>query len=170
MERVIYEIKGMPKKMKRFFSFLMCIIYALGAGVLIVAFTAKEYTGLGGYQSENTLHISNSGGISSGQRTILYVMGFCFLLLGSMLAGIVRSSKRCYLKIFENHVEGNVAYGMFSKSFGIKYDEISDISSNSKGMMPMIIIHTNTGKHNPVFLDEPAKAEEIIRRMCQRKG
>ncbi len=48
MERVIYEIKGMPKKMKRFFSLMMCIIYALGAGVLIVAFTAKEYTGLGG--------------------------------------------------------------------------------------------------------------------------
>lgn len=54
MERVIYEIKGMPKKMKRFFSLMMCIIYALGAGVLIVAFTAKEYTGLGGGISQKT--------------------------------------------------------------------------------------------------------------------
>lgn len=50
----------------------------IGAGILIVAFKAKEYAGWG-YQSGNTLYISNSGGISSGQRTILYVMGFCFL-------------------------------------------------------------------------------------------
>lgn len=34
----------------------------------------------------------------------------------------------------------------------------------------MIIVHTNTGKHSPVFLDELEKVEEIIRRMCQRKG
>lgn len=169
MEKIIYESKGMPKKMKRCLSILMCIILLLGVVVLIMAFTAKEYSGWGGYQSGTNLYVSHSGGITDDQRTFLYIAGFLALIITGFLFDVLRSGKKCYLKICEDHVEGNVSYWRLSKSFHLTYGQIRELSSNSKGLMPVLIIRTDTGNNNPIFLDDPAKAEEIIRRLCGRR-
>lgn len=167
MEKVIYEKKGLPKKMKRFLMIAGGFLAIVGIVILVYAFTAKSYTGWNGYSMGSTVYMSHSGGISDGQRKFYYIFGFLILLVGAVCLDTLRSAKNNYIKVYETMIEGSGGFGFLSKKFQVKAEEIQETVVNPNGLLPTLLIKTKNAQNYFVFIDNPAEVERIIRKILE---
>lgn len=170
MDKIIYERKGLPKKMKTFLTIAIAFTWILGIIILIFAFTAKTYTGWEGYSTGNIMYVSNSGGISDNQKRFLYILGFLSLLVGGFCFTALRNTKNNYIKLYGTYMEGSGGFWVISKAFRVEYNRIQEIVSNPNGLLPSVHLRTKDTQNYFVFTDEPKEIEEILYQMIKKRG
>lgn len=87
------------------------------------------------------------------------------MAIGVLCFGLFMTGRKIYLNIFENHLEGYSGCGLRAKKVNISLNDIDEFSSNMRGIMPSIIIHTNDGNKIDIIMErnKVMKVEHILR-------
>lgn len=143
-EKLIFKSKGIPKKIQIIYlTFAICLFIVSIAGIVgTVIFSAQD---------------------TPNKGVIIAFVGI--MAIGALCFGLFMTGRKIYLNIYENHLEGYSGCGFRAKKVNISLNDIDEFSSNMRGIMPSIIIHTNAGNKIEIIMErnKVMKAEHILR-------
>lgn len=168
-EKIIFESKGLPSKMSKFLLIIGVILLVISIIGVIYIMVLPDYTGFRSTDSfidgKMVTSISMPSGIRSEERNSLLILFGGAFIVGALCLSNVFAGRKIYLRIYEKHIEGAIGLGVFAKNVNIPIQQIGELSSNTKGLLPFLCIRTIYG-NNCVFLmnaNEVIRAENILR-------
>lgn len=132
---LLYDSKGASKKLLTFYIILAftCIALGIGSFMLSNAKYDSETVTSGFVDSDGNFHVTNTGTLGGGDmltkdgKQMFRILGFICIALSFMLFSMRNSYRRCWVKIYEDHIEGQAfSYGKQKNQF---YCAASDIQS-----------------------------------------
>lgn len=142
-EKIIFKNKGIPKKIQiLYLTFAICLFVVSVAGIVGTVLSAQ-------------------GTLNKG--VIIAFVGI--MAIGALCFGLFMTGRKIYFNIYENRLEGYSGCGFRAKKVNISLNDIDEFSSNMRGIMPSIIIHTNDGNKIEIIMErnKVIKAEHILR-------
>lgn len=176
-EKILFESKGMPSKMRNLLLILGVFLTIIAIVGFVYTMTLPRRDAFNTGIKSNTQMIdgnavttfSTSSGITDDARNKSIEVFGGVLIIGVAGLSCVIAGRKFYLRIYENHIEGNSGFGFLSKNINIPIQQIGELSSNKKGLMPSLLIRTVHGNNVPIFMNasKVAQAEKMLRSMLE---
>ncbi|MDE6853245.1 MAG: hypothetical protein K2J67_12325 [Lachnospiraceae bacterium] len=140
MEKVLFESKGMPSKMRKLLLICGSLLTFISLIFLIRVITLPTHDAFNtGIKSDEKIidgkvvaTFSSTPGITDDARNECMEVFGSILLIGVACLSCVIAGRRFYFRIYENHIEGCSGFGFLSKNINISILQIGELSSNSR--------------------------------------
>lgn len=168
-ERILFESRGLPKKLKCFLIFVS-IVWVCTAVLLMNYFFAFSYRkASGGTKHFYVAEMNGDEGcqepqMSFGGRDILNMIGFLYAAaIGTAFVAFSIGGSKLSMRVYESHIEGRANVSTKIKDVYIAFDKISAISAASNigsefsyigCELYYLQVHTQEGFKIVFYLDE----------------
>lgn len=179
-EKIIFESKGMPSKMKKLlliFGIILTLIAVFGFVRTMSlpkrdAFNTGIKTNTEMVDGNVVTTISKTPGITNETRNKCIKLFGGVFIVGVICLSCVFAGRRFYFKIYENHIDGCSGFGFLSKNINIPIQQIGELSSNTRGLMPSLLIRTVHGNNVSMFMNanKVLEAEGMLRRLLDSQS
>lgn len=174
-ERKLFESKGIPFKTQMIYLVISLILFGCSiAGFIVTASLPERNAFNTGVNSKTEIvdgnvvtMFSSSPGITNKDRKRNYELCIGISAVGAVFLGVMLAGRRIYLRIYDKHIEGYAGFGFFAKRINVPIQDIGELSSNTRGLMPSLAIRTKYGNKVAIIMNakKVIEAEQMLRYM-----
>lgn len=153
---LLYESKG--AKTKLILIEVICGVFFLAIAIWLFALSGMKHEGIRVSVGGRTGTLGGGALFSEEMQNTLRILGFLILLAAAFVLEFAIAMKRCWLRVYADHVEGLIfRYGFQKNQFHLPYTDVHSVQ-----LLQNAIQIQAGGKSYKVFCQDEQKAFALL--------